>query len=58
MKIRKNTYCLLGFVFVLLMGQSVSARVLQGDRDHFRKLQQQFVDLRFGMFIHFNIPTY
>jgi hypothetical protein len=21
-------------------------------------LQQQFVDLRFGMFIHFNIPTY
>ena len=22
------------------------------------KLQQQFVDLRFGMFIHFNIPTY
>src|SRR3982751_5290479 len=22
------------------------------------KLQQQFVGLRFGMFIHFNIPTY
>ncbi|MES2110490.1 MAG: carbohydrate-binding protein, partial [Bacteroidota bacterium] len=22
------------------------------------QLQQQFVDLRFGMFIHFNIPTY
>src|ERR1700742_3232271 len=22
------------------------------------ELQQQFVDLRFGMFIHFNIPTY
>lgn len=22
------------------------------------RLQQQFVDLRFGMFIHFNIPTY
>ena len=23
-----------------------------------RQLQQEFVDLRFGMFIHFNIPTY
>ncbi|MET0636723.1 MAG: alpha-L-fucosidase [Chitinophagaceae bacterium] len=23
-----------------------------------KKLQQNFVDLRFGMFIHFNIPTY
>ena len=23
-----------------------------------QQLQQQFVDLRFGMFIHFNIPTY
>ena len=22
------------------------------------QLQQEFVDLRFGMFIHFNIPTY
>src|ERR1700710_1153838 len=22
------------------------------------QLQQQFVDLRFGMFVHFNIPTY
>ncbi|MCF0196787.1 MAG: carbohydrate-binding protein, partial [Bacteroidaceae bacterium] len=22
------------------------------------KLQQEFVDLRFGMFIHYNIPTY
>ncbi len=23
-----------------------------------QQLQQQFVDLRFGMFIHFNIPTH
>ncbi|WP_069660973.1 hypothetical protein [Arcticibacter eurypsychrophilus] len=22
------------------------------------KLQQQFIDLAFGMFIHYNIPTY
>lgn len=26
--------------------------------DHLHTLQQQFEDLRFGMFIHFNIPTY
>lgn len=25
---------------------------------HLNKLQQDFVDLRFGMFIHYNIPTY
>lgn len=25
---------------------------------HLKKLQQQFIDERFGMFIHFNIPTY
>lgn len=31
---------------------------MQGNNDKFRKLQQQFVDLRFGMFIHYNIPTY
>lgn len=27
-------------------------------RKHLQELQQQFVDLKFGMFIHFNIPTY
>lgn len=26
--------------------------------NHLHELQQKFVDLRFGMFIHFNIPTY
>jgi alpha-L-fucosidase len=25
---------------------------------HLNRLQQKFVDLRFGMFIHYNIPTY
>ncbi|MXV16363.1 alpha-L-fucosidase [Hufsiella ginkgonis] len=36
---------------VLLFAQATPARKL-------KKLQQQFVDDRFGMFIHFNIPTY
>ncbi|MDB5156601.1 MAG: carbohydrate-binding protein [Mucilaginibacter sp.] len=30
----------------------------EAQRQHLKQLQQQFVDLRFGMFIHFNIPTY
>jgi alpha-L-fucosidase len=29
-----------------------------GNQHSLAGLQQQFVDLRFGMFIHFNIPTY
>jgi alpha-L-fucosidase len=28
------------------------------DANHLHVLQQKFVDLRFGMFIHYNIPTY
>lgn len=32
------------------------ATVVQAQDLH--KLQQEFVDLRFGMFIHYNIPTY
>jgi alpha-L-fucosidase len=58
MKIKKAAYCFLGLLLVLLTAQGISAQVAQSNNDHFRKLQQQFVDLRFGMFIHFNIPTY
>jgi alpha-L-fucosidase len=36
--------------------QPVTAGVAGSSRLHV--LQQQFVDLRFGMFIHFNIPTF
>lgn len=39
------------FMPALLKAQDKSAQPLS-------KLQQQFVDLRFGMFIHFNIPTF
>jgi alpha-L-fucosidase len=42
---------------VLLILLSLSS-VFAQDVQHLKKLQQQFVDLRFGMFIHFNIPTY
>jgi len=32
--------------------------LLQAQTETLHKLQQDFVDLRFGMFIHYNIPTY
>jgi alpha-L-fucosidase len=48
------TILLLIFAPVLSWGQSKS---FQKGKD-LAKLQQDFVDLRFGMFIHYNIPTY
>ena len=40
-----------------LGGESLSARQVN-DTSGLRALQQQFIDLKFGMFIHFNIPTF
>jgi alpha-L-fucosidase len=42
---------------------SISPSILKAQKDNtpvkpLSELQQEFVDLRFGMFIHFNIPTY
>ncbi|WP_455637677.1 alpha-L-fucosidase [Parabacteroides sp.] len=37
--------------------ESLSARQVN-DASGLRALQQQFIDLKFGMFIHFNIPTF
>ncbi|SFE73636.1 alpha-L-fucosidase [Pedobacter antarcticus] len=44
---------ILGFNTTTLLAQDVNSKPLP-----LHQLQQQFVDLRFGMFIHFNIPTY
>ena len=42
------------FLFSLLLtGLTVSAQ-----QKSLHELQQAFVDLRFGMFIHYNMPTY
>lgn len=41
------------FYFLLMALFSLSAQ-----SKSLHQLQQEFVDLRFGMFIHFNIPTY
>ncbi|MGN0068162.1 MAG: alpha-L-fucosidase [Prevotella sp.] len=42
------------FLFILL----VLPLCMQADNGTLHQLQQAFVDLRFGMFIHYNIPTY
>ncbi|GAA4336344.1 alpha-L-fucosidase [Mucilaginibacter gynuensis] len=49
--------------FLLLLITSLPAIVaaqngLPINNEKLNQLQQQFVDLRFGMFIHFNMPTY
>jgi len=38
--------------------QKTAVTEVDTKNEHLKKLQQQFIDLRFGMFIHFNIPTY
>jgi alpha-L-fucosidase len=43
---------------LLLLTMIGVSSVFAQDVKHLKQLQQQFVDLRFGMFIHFNIPTY
>ena len=43
--------CLLGFSTISFSADKILANPLS-------VLQQQFLDLRFGMFIHFNIPTF
>ena len=43
---------------LLVLALLVSCNMLQAAGKSLHQLQQEFVDLRFGMFIHFNIPTY
>ena len=53
-----NKRIVLFFVFVFFASnlQTISAQPFKGRS--LKQLQQEFVDLRFGMFIHYNIPTY
>lgn len=46
-----------GVVCLLMLGTLATAAQTTTPQP-LARLQQQFVDLRFGMFIHFNIPTY
>src|SRR6201986_2448296 len=51
---KKSTFCL----FFIVLGLYILPVSAQKNPLPLSTLQQQFVDLRFGMFIHFNIPTY
>ena len=44
-------------IFVLL-ALLFASNTMQAAEKSLQQLQQEFVDLRFGMFIHFNIPTF
>jgi alpha-L-fucosidase len=55
-KIKRNTTLILLVICMLpsfLKAQKISTAVKS-----LAEQQQEFVDLRFGMFIHFNMPTY
>ena len=52
----KKNVLFLVFVFFVSNLQALSAQSSKGRS--LKQLQQEFVDLRFGMFIHYNIPTY
>lgn len=55
---RKNVSILLCLAFLCSLAvQGLKAQPTSGISD-LKTLQQQFVDLKFGMFIHFNIPTF
>lgn len=51
---------MLRFVLPIVIAMAATAPVVnaQVKARPLTELQQEFVDLRFGMFIHFNIPTY
>ena len=45
------------FLILLCISPLLKAQTAKEDKT-LARLQQRFVDMRFGMFIHFNIPTY
>jgi alpha-L-fucosidase len=56
--VKKKFIISLGTGLLLLLGSVVNAQTAAPKGKDLHALQQSFVDLRFGMFIHFNIPTF
>jgi len=56
--VKKQFIISLGTGLLLLLGSIVHAQTTAPKGKDLHALQQSFVDLRFGMFIHFNIPTF
>ncbi len=54
----KKTFCLHLLLSIQLLIPALLKAQVKSAGTPLATLQQQFVDLRFGMFIHFNIPTF
>lgn len=54
----KKTFCLRLLLGIQLLMPAMLKAQVKPAATPLATLQQQFVDLRFGMFIHFNIPTF
>ncbi|SDG05464.1 alpha-L-fucosidase [Chitinophaga filiformis] len=54
----KKTFCLRLLLSIQLLMPAMLKAQVKTAATPLATLQQQFVDLRFGMFIHFNIPTF
>lgn len=54
----KKTFCLRLLLGIQLLMPAMLKAQVKSAATPLATLQQQFVDLRFGMFIHFNIPTF
>jgi len=54
----KTKFLFFTLVMALYLSSEVSAQKKETQASPLSELQRKFVELRFGMFIHFNIPTY
>ena len=54
----KKNNSIIYIVLLLLVSTGLQAQLASKRNQSLHELQQAFVDLRFGMFIHYNIPTY
>ena len=53
---KKRIILIISFPFLLLSAIAVKSQAAKSQPPSLQDLQQSFVNLRFGMFIHFNIP--
>lgn len=54
----KPRFLFLTLIMAFYLSSEVSAQKKETQASPLSELQRKFVELRFGMFIHFNIPTY
>ncbi|WP_419698963.1 alpha-L-fucosidase [Mucilaginibacter sp. NFX135] len=54
----KTKFFFITLISCLYLSLDIKAQIKDSEKLELSKLQRMFVELRFGMFIHFNIPTY